>query len=482
SASILNFTAYLVHCLFSITFIVFLNATVSFVVTDILQVRHGVGDIIGNLGMADEIFSLFAVAIWGTLSDKIAPRPIASAGFLIVGLSLFSFTHASKVYPHLVLLRLFFALGASACASMVTAILPQISVYNIIDPHESAEEVLEAKAQNGKLSGIVGFSTGLGALLAVLVLLPLPSLFAKRGYSPSEAITNSYYVTGSISLAASIFLFLALRKDPNKSLAKWMNERRTPTSGSTTTRYLRLMIRGFTAAKDTRVASAYIGGFIARADSVVVALFIPLFVNQWFKDHGLCDTSPTHPELVENSCRKAYTLAAALTGTSQLLALLAAPMFGYLCDLFNRNVILAANFLLGIIGFVGFGMTSSPYSRQAFVFSIFAGLTQIGSIVSSLSLCTGEWVDEKIRGSVAGAYSLIGGCGIIVVTKVGGVLFDRIGSGAPFFVMAALNGAALLVTLSIFLKEYTQTREQIKMNREEVFNERDSLLRSSTGV
>jgi len=36
------------------------------------------------------------------------------------------------------------------------------------------------------------------------------------------------------------------------------------------------------------------------------------------------------------------------------------------------------------------------------------GLSQIGAIVTSLGLSTGPYVDESIRGSVAGAYSLTG--------------------------------------------------------------------------
>jgi len=37
-----------------------------------------------------------------------------------------------------------------------------------------------------------------------------------------------------------------------------------------------------------------------------------------------------------------------------------------------------------------------------------SGLSQIGSIVTSLGLSTGPYVNKEIRGSVAGAYSLTG--------------------------------------------------------------------------
>ena len=46
--------------LFSIAFLVFLNSAVSFVVTDLLGRKHGVGDVVGTLGFVDEIVALVA--------------------------------------------------------------------------------------------------------------------------------------------------------------------------------------------------------------------------------------------------------------------------------------------------------------------------------------------------------------------------------------------------------------------------------------
>jgi hypothetical protein len=49
----------------------------------------------------------------------------------------------------------------------------------------------------------------------------------------------------------------------------------------------------------------------------------------------------------------------------------------------------------------------SPVSYSPFS-ELIQGLSQIGAIVTSLGLSTGPYVDESIRGSVAGAYSLTG--------------------------------------------------------------------------
>ena len=64
-------------CLFSISFLVFLNSSVSFVITDLIKERNGVGNAVGTLGFADELVALAACPIWGALSDRIGVRLVS---------------------------------------------------------------------------------------------------------------------------------------------------------------------------------------------------------------------------------------------------------------------------------------------------------------------------------------------------------------------------------------------------------------------
>ena len=80
TASRLQATTYLLGvCLFSISFLVFLNSSVSFVITDLLKQQKGVGDAVGTLGFADELVALLACPIWGVLSDRIGVRIVSGA-------------------------------------------------------------------------------------------------------------------------------------------------------------------------------------------------------------------------------------------------------------------------------------------------------------------------------------------------------------------------------------------------------------------
>lgn len=100
--------------LFSISFLVFLNSSVSFVITDLIGVKKGVGDIVGTLGFVDEVVALVACPIWGLVSDRLGVRTVAVIGYSIIGVSLFLFVQARNVYPQLLLARILFAAGATA--------------------------------------------------------------------------------------------------------------------------------------------------------------------------------------------------------------------------------------------------------------------------------------------------------------------------------------------------------------------------------
>jgi MFS family permease len=254
---------------------------------------------------------------------------------------------------------------------------------------------------------------------------------------------------------------------------------------------------------------------------------------------------------MKRECRRSYVLASGqllravltvqisnptleLTGVSQLVALLCAPLFGYLSDRYRRfNIPLLVSSLVGVLGYVGFALLKSPEPSNKngnggspFVFFLAAmiGISQIGAIVCSLGLLgrgvlgerggyimssqldaqstnVGEpphsynygsvenlshshgapehsVVDEDqtresatllnkpptkshshLKGSIAGVYSLAGGAGILLLTKLGGYLFDNLSRGAPFYMLAIFNGVLFVVGVSCgVLEEVYQHR------------------------
>jgi MFS family permease len=113
-------------CLFSISFLVFLNSSISFVITDLLDIKTGVGDLVGTLGFADELVALVACPVWGIMSDRLGVRWVCCLGYCIVGVSLFVLVQARNVYPQLLLARLGFSLGGSA-----TWVIPFLPYFHV---------------------------------------------------------------------------------------------------------------------------------------------------------------------------------------------------------------------------------------------------------------------------------------------------------------------------------------------------------------
>lgn len=258
---------------------------------------------------------------------------------------------------------------------------------------------------------------------------------------------------------------------------------------------------GFT---DSEIALGYLGGFVARASTVAISLFIPLFVNKFFIDNGFCKGSPNDPnDKLKEECRKAYILASILTGVAQLMGLICAPVFGYLSSRpgkLNYPIVMATTF--GIVGYLAFPRLQSPEFDNkdgrgggpvVFLFAALIGVSQIGAIVCSLGslgrgvlkvdivnvltrpdedqetliepadgygetaplLENSETIPEdtvsriRLKGSVAGVYSWCGGAAILLLTKLGGYLFDKWSTGAPFYMMAIFNGVLLTASLGI---------------------------------
>lgn len=576
---------------FSISFLVFLNASISFVVTDVIGQKHGVGDAVGTLGFADELLALVACPLWGLLSDRVGVRTVAVTGYIIIGISLISLVQSQNVYPELLLGRLGFSIGGAACSTMVTAILPAMttqrkspkatgfeeaadtngqveestqpeennknnrnstafSVSSELtitparftqaplpknrrrrrslgrpDPVEAPEDDDTAGSTSGtsQLAGFVGMFTGLGALLAVGIFLPLPAAIGGDGTSPAAAEQYTFYIVGAIAIAVGFCVFFGLKGLPgeeHKGLATlFKSQPESAQQGDSSDlphvpSYYQLVrsaiLLGFT---DSHIALGYLGGFVARASSVCISLFIPLFVNAYFIRRGLCTVDPS--EDMKESCRRAYTLASMLTGVSQLVALLSAPLFGYFNARMSKrtylsNLPLGLGATVGIIGCVAFGLLNSPdpFSKDArdsrgkwaILAVILLGISQIAAIVCSLGLLarginktsdkastsgsrshtvgtaravsgmtitpatqsaetapllptqeepSGDFDRSHLKGTIAGVYSLGGGAGILLLTKLGGVLFDRTSPGAPFFMLAIFNAILLAAVVGI---------------------------------
>lgn len=406
--------------------------------------------------------------------------------------------------------------------------------FRSLSPINDAATKEDTGASTSHLAGLVGMFTGCGALVALLLFLPLPTQFKGAGELPATAVADAFYVVGAVAILVALGCFFGLRELPGeegKGLHRLVNLKFTKTfHTSSPTRPVLSYTRLFWTSvqlgfKSRNIGLGYLGGFVARASSVAISLFIPLFVNSYFLRTGDCLVNPSDPSDIKGACPRAYKLAAALTGASQLVALLSAPLFGYLSARYRKyNIPLLASAVAGVAGYTAFGSLQSPDphsnegSGAVFFIVILLGVNQIGAIVCSLALLgrgihnedrinagyetglddsangtnhpsagatpprsppitpvteeapllasthdhsrpqssTGSRSHTHLKGSIAGTYSLLGGFGILLLTKMGGALFDDSSPSAPFYMMAIFNALLLAVGLGVGVKQAVQ--------------------------
>ena len=144
-------------------------------------------------------------------------------------------------------------------------------------------------------------------------------------------------------------------------------------------------------------------------------------------------------------CREAYIQASIFSGIAQTCALIGAPLFGFLID-YTRSVHSTHKIICILISssFAFIGYYSLYFSHPIhssfltiLILMILIGLGEIGMVVSNLALVTeSSSVASNSRGSVAGVSSACGALGILVISKLGGILFDGWNQGAPFLIVA----------------------------------------------
>ncbi|KAL8682159.1 MAG: hypothetical protein Q9186_001780 [Xanthomendoza sp. 1 TL-2023] len=376
---------------------------------------------------------------------------------------------------------------------MVTAILPSMVSKSSSTAAQSRDTASNSQgpmrkshdADHAHLAGFVGLFTGVGALLALGVYLPLPSRLQKMGLTPEKALADTYYVVGATAIAVAFACYLGLHGQSFTPSTRSQTParansfaRRASNIFSSLPTVLKL---GFTKPS---LGLGFLASFVARSSSVGISLFIPLFINA-----NVCDHPAHDVEDVKAHCRKAYVIASQLSGVSQLFALGFAPIFGYFPFRNNHfNVPLTVASLAGAVGYVLFArLNTSEASPALFVVVALLGISQIGAIVISLSLVS-TFVMEKVlpqhspsddsgivdnsdetthlvnkpspiethehlKGTIAGIYSFAGSLAILVLTKLGGVLFDNLGPQAPFYLLAIFNLGLLAAVIGCGILE-----------------------------
>ena len=381
----------------------FINFAQPYILTEHLRIPISEqGAVSGDLAFWSEVVMILLAGVMGAWSDTVGRRLVFAFGLAGVALSYVLYPLATS-YEELLSYRLIYAVGMAAIGAMTIAIMAEYPVNQ----------------SRGKLSASVGVLSTLGVMFVVAVLAPLPARFVVGGATAIEAGRYTYWLTAGIALAGVLIAWLGLSK--------------LKTARNTALSLMQRLRIGLTAGRNPRIALSYGAAFIGRTDLVVVVIFLSLWITHVALEQGMS----TEEALIE---------AGIMLGLMQGAGILFMPIMGFLVDRINRVVAVALATGLALVGYLWLGLLDQPMGVLAYPAAIILGMGQASAILTAMAL-VGQEVSETETGAVSGLFTLFGAIGILLATKIGGLLFDAWMPGAPFIITGLANGVILIAAL-----------------------------------
>lgn len=397
---------FLLASFFTIGLMVFITVGQTYVLNEHLHVPESAqGTVSGNLVFLTEVVTLMLFLPAGALMDRVGRRGVYAVGFLLLALTYVLYPLAGNV-EELYGARILYALGVVAVAGGLSTVLADYP----------------AERSRGKLVTIVGFVGGLGVVV-IQGFGALPKALSSAGFDGLMAGRLTHFIVAGLAVAVAGLVFWGLKPG-------------VPVKREDRPRMRELLVSGFAQARNPRILLAYASAFVARGDQSINATFLILWGTQAARMAGL------------------DSAAAIASGTmifvvSQIASLLWSPILGPMLDRLDRVTGLAVCMALGAAGNLALLLLADPRSTYGLVFFALLGIGQISVYLGGQSLI-GQEAPLAHRGSVLGTFNLAGAVGILLITLVGGRLYDQIDPRAPFVAVGIIN--ILLMAASILVR------------------------------
>jgi MFS family permease len=188
---------------------------------------------------------------------------------------------------------------------------------------------------------------------------------------------------------------------------------------------------------------ALLGSMTVRGDLAVVATFLSLTIAAAAKLRGI------DPAAAARHAGAVYSLV-------QVGALVGALTMGLLLDRFERRKLLLAGLAIVSLALLLPMMVPDVLSGWIDPAALVLGLAE-GAITVPTSVLLGQEAPAHLRGIATSVFVALGVLSVAFASFVGGVLFDRFGTGGPFIMAAALN-AAILARCALIVRAQTARR------------------------
>lgn len=342
----------------------------------------------------------------GAASDRSGRRRILVGSLVLMAAGFAAYPLAADVLQ-LFLLRAFYALGYAGATTMITT-----CVAEYID-----------NRSRGRWIGALGVCNGLGVVAMATVCAKLPQYLIGRGFDQAEAIRGSCWILALYLLLLALLASVGLRGG-------------LPEHAVGGRKLLEQLRAGLAIARENpRIALAFAMAFAARGDLMVLTTFVTLWIIQAGVAAGMTPSAAT-------------ARAGMIFGISQAVGLVWALAVGFIFDKVPRLPAVALAFSVCAAGYLLLGLVDDPFGPMILPATICASIGEASAVVAA-GVLIGQEAPAASRGVVVGSFVVMGSLGQIVLVLAGGQVFDRIGGGSPFSMMAGVNLTIVLLTVAV---------------------------------
>ena len=389
-----------------VTFLNFMNPYL-FEVLGIPAARQGT--LAGLLVTVQETVQIAISGLIGAWSDRAGRRRVYVTGLVLLSAGFAAYPMASSEYQ-LVALRILYAFGATVSTVMLATCLA---------------EYIEDKFR-GRWLGIVAITNGLGIITMAVGVSKLPRVLGERGFDEALALRITFWGCAALALLLALIMHRGLQAPGAR------------TSGSRMS-LPRLALNGLTLARERPlIALSYVTAFASKGDLVIITTFLSLWVTQTGIAAGM-------------SLGEAIARAGMIFGITSGAALIWPLFMGVILDKVPRLIAVVFAFTLASGGYMSLALVDDPLAGAMIAAAILAGVGEASVLISAGTL-VGQAAPAESRGAVLGTFGFAGSLGIVVLTFVGGRLFDTFGPDATFLMMSGVNAVVALGTVVLFFR------------------------------
>ena len=401
-----NFWTFMLASFVCIGMMATLNIAQSYILVEHLGIPWSKqGALSGNLTLVTEIMSIALIAPFGILADRIGRRTVIIIGILFVGLGYSFYPYATSA-EDLYLYRILFGIGIPATAAMAATI----------------QNDYPTDRTRGKLIGATAIFNSLGVLVISFIVAQMPNILLKSGWDPITAGKLAFGFGAALCFISAIAFRFGLKGG-------------TPAKPTERLPFQVLIPSGFKAARNPRIALAYVSAFTARGDVVIAGLFVAL----WAQKAGWS---------LKMNPGESMAVASVTIVVMNIAGMFWSAIFGHIMDRINRVTAIVIAQALAACGYLSMMYVTSPLDYAMLPAFMLLGAGMTSAMMASFGVI-GQEANYKERGAVTGMNGLFGSVGILVAASVGGRLFDAYEPWAPFVMMGAAQVLIFVVALAV---------------------------------